>query len=68
MTRTIQDINYYREFDKIFYEDEGLQERLNNFGYDDYRGWFNDYKYDDIVTCVDEWNEDGTLNHWHKLS
>ena len=68
MTRTIQDINYYREFDKIFYEDESLQERLNNFGYDDYRGWFNDYKYDDIVTCVDEWNEDGTLNHWHKLS
>ena len=70
MTRTIQDINYYREFDKFLENenDEYLKERLENFGLNDYRSWFNDYKYDDIVKCVDEWLIDGSTEHWHKLS
>jgi|TARA_R110000744_G_scaffold318009_1_gene424559 hypothetical protein len=68
MTRTIQDIDYYKQFDKIFFEDETLQERLDNFDLNDYRGWFNDTAYREIVICVDEWNDAGTLEHWHNIS
>ena len=49
MTRTIQDIDYYKQFDKIFFEDETLQERLDNFDLNDYRGWFNDTAYLEII-------------------
>ena len=70
MTRTIQDINYFREFDKFLENenDEYLKERLDNFGYDDYRSWFNDYKYDDIVIVVDQWLIDGSTEHWHLIN
>ena len=68
MTRTIQDLYYYNEFDKIFYDDDGLQERLDNFGLNEYRSWFNDTRYNDIVICVDEWNDSETKEHWDKLN
>ena len=60
---------YYQEFDKMLSENEPeyLKQRLEYFGVDDYSRWFIE-PYEDIVICVDQWLEDGSLEHWHLIN
>ena len=40
---------------------------LNVAGFFDIKLWFIE-PYEDIVICVDQWLEDGSLEHWHLIN
>ena len=47
----------YKKFDKIISENEPefLQERLDNFGLEDYQGWFNGFDTKHIRDTIKEY-------------